>query len=464
MGDRAHATALFNQGVHAAKEQTYANHLQHAYKCFSSACVADPTWWHAFYQSGNNNSDQKLQHAAIACFRRALECECSDEERAKILSNLCWQLQELGETKEALEQGLAAIALDATLANAHVNLSLCYRDLSDSKRSLKHAQEAFKLDSGNSPEIALAFAYLFDRQFSKGFKHFEKRFEWRLQHFTNFPYPQWQGELDKIVFLIADQGLGDTLSYARFVRQVCERSTYVHIMCQHELMRLFQHAFFDVKNLNIIPGLSGNFPAADAWTTFVSLPNALGLSDEEVVSAPQIESPTYSLPLSWKVPDRKFHIGIAWSGSPQNDIDRYRNIPFTEFLELYRVPGVQLYSLQVDNNKMKMFDSGGPPVVQDLSPYINDVVATVSLLQHLDLVITCESALGHICAMAGKECWIPYSYSGRDYRIGLTGEDMIWTPKHRIFPQESAESWRPTFDWIVTALQERLAKSSADAA
>lgn len=464
MGDRAHATALFNQGVETAKNLAYPDSLRHAYKCFASACYADPTWWRAFYQAGNNNADQKLQHSALACYRRALECESEPLERAKILSNICWQLQDMGQTAEALDTVSQALAIDPTLASAHINASMCYRDMSDSKKSLTHAQEAFRLDSGLNPEVALAFAYLFDRQFSKGFRHFEKRFEWRLQHFTNFPYPQWHGEEGKIVFLIADQGLGDTLSYARFVRKACLRASYVHIMCQHELLRLFQHAFFDIKNLNIIPGLSGNFPAADAWTTFVSLPDALGLSDEEIVNTPQIKSPTYSLPKSWKVPDRKLHVGIAWSGSPQNDIDRHRNIPVTEFFELYRVPGVQLYSLQVDANKQRIFDAGGAPVVHDLSPYITDIVTTVSLLQDLDLVITVESALGHICAMAEQECWLPYSYLGRDYRIGLTGEDMIWTPKHRIFPQAQGESWGAAFDRIVTALEERLRGSSGNGA
>ena len=49
---------------------------------------------------------------------------------------------------------------------------------------------------------------------------------------------------------------------------------------------------------------------------------------------------------NWRIPDRKLHIGISWAGSPLNDIDKHRNIPVTQFFDLYKVPGIQLYSLQ----------------------------------------------------------------------------------------------------------------------
>lgn len=461
MGDRAHAVALYNQGVEAVNATQYPTHLQHAYKCFSSACYADPTWAQAFYQAGNNNVDQKLAHAAIACYRRALQNDPPDDIHARLACNLGWQLEQVGEIDEALHWSQRALQLDPKLTHAHINLSIQYRHLSDSGKALSHAEQAMLLEPGNNDcEIAVAFAALFDRQFMRGLKHFEKRFQWRLHHFLNYPYPQWDGSDGKVVFLVADQGLGDTLSYARFVHELCKRSKYVHACVQHELLRLFQHAFRGIGNLNLLPGLNANFPAADAWTTFVSLPYALGLTDEQYRNAPQIEPPSYALPNSWKVPDRKLHIGIAWRGSALNDIDKHRNLPPYLFFELNRVPGVQLYNLQVGEHAQDIVNLGGAPVVQDLSTYIHDVVDTVSLVRKLDLVISVESALPHICALAGVECWLPYSYLGRDYRIGLTGEDMIWTPLHKIFRQDKDQDWLPVFRRMAEALEQRLSNVS----
>lgn len=456
MGDRQAAQQCYQQGMDAL-QTNYTDKLTHAYRAFSAACFADPTWFLAWYQCGNNNVDLKLRDAAIACYYRALQCECTDEERSRCLSNLAWQLEERGDIGAALEYAEEACVLDNNLSHAHLNLSVIYRDMDQAALSLKHAEEAFRLDPQDiQAEIAVAFACLFNRQFARGLKHFERRFEWRLQHFMNYPYPRWDDSEGKTILLVADQGLGDTLSYARFVKQLCAKAKFVHMVIQPELTRLFMHAFGAIPNLNILPGLNQPFPAADGWTTFVSLPHALNLTDEEIINAPQIEPPRYDLPTTWKVPDRKLHIGIAWRGSPLNDIDRHRNLPIAEFLNLYDVPGIQLYSLQVGDANKEMIDVGGFALVRDLTPYIRDVVDTCSLLRELDMVITVESALGHICALNNTECWIPYSFQGRDYRLGLRGDNPLWASKHRIFRQEKYETWTPVFKRIATALRERL--------
>lgn len=453
MGDRQHATNLYNAGVKACENQA---HLQQGFQNFVAAVYADPTWWQAFYQCGNNICDLKQDQAAIACWRRALECEAPSDGRARVLSNLGWRLHGLGRTEEALEFTLQALAVDPLLSHAWVNLSCVKGVMNDRKGAVEAAEKAFELAPEDSvTEVALGFACLFDRQFARGLKHMERRFDYRLTHYNHMPYPKWKGERDASVFLVADQGLGDTLSYARFVEGAALRCKFVHMCVQPELLRAFQHAFVHLKNIDLSP-LPARYPPADYWTTFCSLPFALDLADEDICNEPQIELPVYSLPKTWKVPDRKFHIGISWRGSKLNEINEHRSIPIQQFLELYRVPGVQLYSLQCDESRQQLFDTGCAAVISDLSQYVRDIVGTVSLMRDLDLVITCESALGHICAAAGQEAWIPYSWLGRDYRLGNTGQDRIWCPKHRVFQQGPDMRWEPVFDRIVEALAERV--------
>jgi hypothetical protein len=107
-----------------------------------------------------------------------------------------------------------------------------------------------------------------------------------------------------------------------------------------------------------------------------------------------------------------------------------------------------------------MHDAGCAPVIKDLSGYISDVTSTVAILQDLDLVVTIESALGHICTLAGVETWVPYSYMGRDYRVGVDGSDQIWS-NYRVFPQGPDMRWQPVFDEIVIALQIRADRERA---
>src|SRR5208283_916297 len=88
----------------------------------------------------------------------------------------------------------------------------------DCKGAVTAAKRGFELDSDNPlSEACYAFALLYDQQWAEGFKAFEIRFKWRLHSFLQYPFPKWLGEENKTLFLVADQGLGDTLSYARFV-------------------------------------------------------------------------------------------------------------------------------------------------------------------------------------------------------------------------------------------------------
>lgn len=464
MGDREGATKLLIQGEQAAQDKSAPTNQDHAYQLLASACYADPQWAHAFYVNGCTASDLQRPHASVALFRRTLEGEQTPNERHKTLTNLAWELMKVGGHAEAMPLLHEAVELEPKSSLPWMHLGLAHTIFGATKTAVACAYKCFELADPNDSvgyaiaEFQLAFALLFDRQYAKGLKHFESRFPARLPQYLQYPYPKFRGERGKTLFLVADQGLGDTLSFARFVEAASKRCRFIHICAQSELRRVFEHAFRHLDNLNFMPSPS-NFPGdADAWSTFVSLPFALGLTDEEIANAPNIDVPRYPMPTQWKVPDRKFHIGIAWAGSPLNDIDKHRNIPIHHFVDLYKVPGIQLYGLQVDAKKSDLNLWGFAPLIKDLSGYIRCAADTYSILPHLDLVITVESALGHICSMGNHEHWCPYSWLGRDWRAGCNGTDeqRIWSPKARFFQQSDDMRWEPVFERIVEALREKV--------
>jgi tetratricopeptide (TPR) repeat protein len=464
LGNRDDATKLLTRGEQAAQDKSAPTNQDHAYQLLASAGYADPTWGHAFYVNGCTASDLLRPNAAVALFRRALECELDPEERPRALTNLAWELMKVGGQKEALDHLHKALRLNPKLSLPYMHLSMCHQIFGETDVAVGYAKKCFDLADKNDgagmaiAEFQLAFALLFDRQYAAGLKAFEARFPARLPNFLLYPYPKWRGERGKTLFLVADQGLGDTLSYSRFVAEASDRARFIHMCVQSELRRVFEHAFRHLPNINFMPSPS-NFPGdADAWSTFVSLPYALGLTDKEIINAPNIDMPRPPMSNAWKVPDRKFHIGIAWAGSPLNDIDKHRNIPIHHFMELYKVPGIQLYALQCDFKKSDLNLWGFAPLIRDLSGYLRDVADTCSVLQELDLVITVESALGHIASMANREHWVPYSWLGRDYRAGCNGTDeqRMWTPKARFFQQSDDMRWEPVFERIVEALKEKV--------
>src|SRR5438105_1015715 len=109
MGNRSAAIQFFNQAAAAVNDHQNPQRLIHSYQLFSSACAQDETWYEPFFQVGNSNSDMNLYPSAIACWRRALECEMTAEQRAKVMSNIAWRLHGTGQTAEALKWALDTV-------------------------------------------------------------------------------------------------------------------------------------------------------------------------------------------------------------------------------------------------------------------------------------------------------------------------------------------------------------------
>lgn len=451
MGDRARAVEAYKIGEqHAGQNPTQAFHN------FMAAAYIDPTWGTAHYQVGNNLMDLQKHYAAIAAYRRALECKHEPADLAKVYANYGYALSTIGELDESVAASSKATDLDPSLPMPWANLSLVYQLLGKTETAVSCAMKAHELNPDDaSYEVQLAFALMHNRQFAYGLKHFEARFPYKLTQYLSMPFTKWRGERNKVVYVAADQGLGDTLSFARFVPEAASRCKHLFLGVQPAMIKVLEWALVKHDNITIQP-LGQNFPGYDHWTTFVSLPWAMGLTTDEIVNCPHIDPRIGRGRKDWKVPDRKLHIGIAWAGSDLNLINPHRSIPLVHFLELHQCPGVQLYSLQMDEKKKDLLDWAVTPVVRDLSGYIENVADTVGVMKHLDLVVSCESACAHIAALADVECWVPYSRLGKDFRIGIDGTEAIWTPKTTYWLQEKAGDWRPVFDKMVDKLRGRL--------
>lgn len=434
-----------------------------------SSVQLDPDFADGWNDLGISLFAHDLRHAAVAAYRRALSApqdgnsgSLSNVRRGQCLTNLSHTLMHMGRLEEAKEAAHEAIKFEDNPAYAFTNLSLIHSVQGDVVGALDFAKRAFEAKRDHLTEMALAFAYLNNKDWISGLKHYEARFPYKQQQYLNFPFARWNGErLDgKTLFVVAEQGLGDTLSFLRFLPMTLA-SGAAKVVChvQPETLRLMRWMFGNEPRIEAVP-LGMHLPAADAWTPFTSLPLALGLTNEQVERAQTPPIPWHGLPVhgyEWKAPGRKLHIGIAWKGSPQNDIDRWRSIELHHFLELYRVPGVQLYSLQKTDGAKELNSSGCSGLIRDLSPYITDVVDTLEIMRALDLVITVESSPGHMAGLIGAECWIPYSLNGGDWRLGRTEAPPLWYPNHKIFRQGPDAAWGPVFNRMVEALRQRVA-------
>lgn len=461
MGDRKAAILQFNQAAAPADAaRAGRGDWQLPYQLYSSACMSDEMPM-AFHELGNTLADMQHSAAALAAFRRSIELpdgqvpgDMNPTARAKSLVQIAYRLYVLGRIEEASVVIDEAVEMNPDIPQAYCVRSLILSMQGEHLLACENARLGLEMDPENATiETALGLNLLFRGDLALGLKYFEARFRYKLKHFLTFPYPQWHGESGKTVYLVADQGLGDTLSFARFLPEAAKRCKFLYVGAQKELVRLFKASFQHITNIEIIPPMATGWPPCDSWTTFVSLPTAIGINDEQIKSAPGIAIPQFTVPLSWRSPDRKIHIGVAWRGSTLSDIDHHRSFAVENLLRLYEIPGVQLYSLQADSKSNELHTAGCAALIRDLSPFINDVADTTAIIQHLDLVVTVESALGHIAGACGKRTIIPYSALGQDYRLGRNGENIIWYPNHSVVKQKHNEPWSETFGRVVEAVR-----------
>ena len=379
------------------------------------------------------------------------------------LGNLGKLLASQGDVEGAIRCFQRLITLEEVPAEVHFTLGQLF--VSSAHGRYEEAVQCFRraiaLESGNlDAHVNLAFALLALGEYPEGFQEYEYR--WGFPGFQRPPLtqPTWAGEplAGKTILLVSEQGLGDTLQFARLAGLVKSRGARVLLRCQRALVQLM--ASFPAVDMLVAEG--DPIPPFDVYSTLLSLPTILGLKLEDV---PQIASIPYlrvdpALIDHWRIrlgPRKpgELRVGLVWQGNPTNTHDRNRSIPLASLLPLASVPGIHLVSLQRVNGldqieplrdrlRLTCFsDEPGHDAFQD----------TAALMSLMDVVVSIDSAPAHLSGAIGVRTWLLASKTA-DWRWLLNREDSPWYPTLRIFRQTNANGWSGVVERIVSELNK----------
>jgi ADP-heptose:LPS heptosyltransferase len=161
---------------------------------------------------------------------------------------------------------------------------------------------------------------------------------------------------------------------------------------------------------------------------------------------------------------RPFLVGIAWQGNPEHRTDRWRSFPLTHFAPLAKLPRVRLISLQAVHGLDQLTNlAGRMPVTALTARRGRDLIETASIMSHLDLVVTTDSAIAHLAGGLGFRVWVALS-SVSEWRWPAGREDNAWYPTMRVFRQTQFGDWNGVFERITQALKQELEMSSREVA
>lgn len=474
MTPREHAAALYNR----ARELAGKDDLS-AYRLLASSVESDPGFAEGWSFLGAVCADLGSLPASIAAYRSALRCPEDGQPGSLTAYGRVRNLLQLGhrllnysvvcprnieEAKTALEACLSywddidltddlVAPMTAIRGFAYTNLALASSFENNEFDEYRFAEMGHAVCPDPMTELGLAFGELFTGRYRSGLEHFESRFPMKLPQYLNYPYPRWAGgSVDKL-FVASEQGLGDSLSFARFIEPASQVVGELTFSVQPELAGLLHAAFAHLTNVKVVPQ-SHVFGDFNAWCPMFSLPVPLNLNDEQIARWPGVTLKVRPVEdLSWKKKGARHHIAIAWAGSPGNGIDGHRSIPFHAFLRLRDIPGVALYSVQVGERCRDLHDAGGAALIRDLAPWVRDSRDTAGILNEMTCVVACESFVAHLAGALDKKCFVLCSRYGRDWRSSpYLGERVLWYPETTPIRQTERGKWDDVFDEVVRRL------------
>ena len=426
------------------------------------ALALQPNFAEAYCNRGNIMLDLYRFEDALASYDRTLALR---PDFAEAHGNRAGALQNLRRYEEALASCDRALALRPDFAETHSNRGSALQEL----RRFDEALTSFDRAIEARPDFAeahcnAALCLLLTGDLGRGFS----RYEWRWQtdqlrsEQRNFPQPQWTGSdgvAGKTIFIHAEQGLGDTIQFCRYVPKVIERGARVIFEVQKPLVDLMRTLGGGAR----IIARGDALPGFDLHCPLLSLPAAFATQlatipgETPYLRAVEAKSGVWRERLGERSRPR---IGLVWAGDPRKQlpnahrIDLQRSMAFELLAPILDVQGCEFYSLQKgEQATAQLRNSPLRDRVIDWSDDFPDFSDTAALIDNLDLVIAVDTSVAHLAGALGKPLWLLNRYN-TCWRWLLGRDDSPWYPTAQLFRQDETRHWGGVIARVRDALRD----------
>jgi len=398
---------------------------------------------------------------------------------------------EIGDVHNAISLLENAIGGDARVASWHASLSALYLSVYRCADAVRGARAALSLNP-NSPQylvdLALALQHVDDHDeamlcllravgiapndavvhltlaqmlLSRGeMDPGWIEYEWRnkldsaLHTLPRMTSALWNGmRLPGRLFVIVDQGYGDTIQFSRYLPLAAERCDELLVGSSPELAVL----------LSPIQGVSAclthweEVPGHAAHIRISSLPFVLRMQSHEGIFSP---GPYLKAPVDRVEPWKRrveslppgIRVGFVWKGRTTHPNDRSRSLNLATVRPLMQQRGIQWVSLQKPVAELEATELAQSGAL-DLSEALTDFGETAAVMTNLDLVITIDTAVAHLAGALGRPVWVMLPKPA-DWRWMRKGSDTPWYSSMRLFRQDAPGGWDHVVSELGRALQD----------
>ena len=427
--------------------------LDEAIANYDRAIAIKPDYAEAYYNLANALKIHGKTDEAIKSYKQAITLK---QDYVDAYVNLGTIFQEQGKFDDVIASYRQAISLKPDYVDAHNNLGGALQEQGKLNEAIASYDRAIAIKPDYAEaHINKSIALLLTENFEQGWPEYE----WRLRAKNYAPpilhQPEWDGTPlnGRSILIHAEQGLGDTIQFIRYLPMVRARGGYVIFKCQPDLFRLLRnYKGFD----EIIERIPANETAVqfDVHISLLSLPGIFGTRLNTIPSEASYITVNPNLVSQWKLKlgnNDDFKIGIVWAGNPKHKGDRKRSCSLADFAPLADIPGLVFYSLQKEPASTEACDPPENMKLINLENELNDFTDTAAIIANLDLVISVDTAVAHLAGSLGKPVW-NLLYSSPDWRWLQNRDDSPWYPSMRLFRQTRPNDWAGVFEQVKKAL------------
>ncbi len=398
-------------------------------------------------------------------FERALAIRPDVPE---LLTNHGVALAALGRTEEALERFRRALAVNGGAPDTHVNIGVVQKAQGRYDQAGLHLDLALALQPDHAAaEFELAMLNLSLGDFERGWSQYESRFRVPALAIParQFSAARWDGTqplAGKTLLIHAEQGLGDTLQFCRYLPGLAARGATVVFEVMPALKALMGRLPGGIR----VMARGEPVPPFDYHCPLLSLPLAFDTvlatipAQVPYLSADPVRVARWA-PRVGGLTGLK--VGIAWQGNPGVERliwARGRSIPLAALAPLAALPSVSLVSLQKGPGAEQLSEVAFRHRILDLGPEFDGgpdaFIDAAAVMASLDLVICSDTSIAHLGGSLGRPVWT-LLHASADWRWLLGRADSPWYPTMRLFRQ-SGGGWEE----VVGAVAAELASLAAE--
>jgi tetratricopeptide (TPR) repeat protein len=360
-------------------------------------------------------------------------------------------LRELGQLQAAVDDFDRALKLRPGDVEAWSNRAIALKRLGRLDAAKDSFERALRLQPQHSrARFNKSMLHLLAGEFETGWALYEAR--WQVTGLgavqRHFEQPLWTGEQPlhgRTILLHAEQGLGDTIQFCRYARQVADRGARVVLEAQPPLLPLLQ----TLDGVAELVAAGSALPVFDIQVPLLSLPRAFGthLANMPPGGAYLRCDPGRRAAWAARLGARtRPRVGIVWAGSSTHTNDRWRSLALADWLP-HLPPALDIVSLQKEVPERDRQALATRADIRHFGNDIQDFADTAALCALVDVVVCVDTSVAHLAGALGRPTWV-LLHDSPDWRWLLGRSDSPWYDTVRLFRQDAGAGWQPVLERV----------------